>query len=114
MNLFMPPLKGLDGFKGPMQQQFELFHELNPEVYDMIVGIALDLKEMGFKNAGIALIFERLRWLYAIQTTGDDYKLNNNYRAFYARLVMYREPELEDFFRLREQVLVYDPSTTEG
>lgn len=32
---------------------------------------------------------------------GDEYKLNNDYRAFYARLLMANEPELAGFFETR-------------
>jgi hypothetical protein len=36
----------------------------------------------------------------AISTTGD-FKLNNNYRAHYARLIMHQEPDLDGIFELR-------------
>lgn len=95
------------------QQGFEDFHRANPSVYTMIVDIAHSLKKTGFRKCGIALIFERLRWVYAIQTQGDDYRLNNNYRAFYARLVMEKESGLNNFFRVREQRFDYNPAETE-
>lgn len=37
-----------------------------------------------------------------LQTSGDKYKLNNNYTRHYSRLLMSREPELEGFFEVRE------------
>jgi hypothetical protein len=102
-----------NGISGPIEQRFEAFHKLNPHVYALIVDIAVDLKNRGFKKCGMKLIFERLRWLYAIQTQGGQYKLNNDYTAYYARLVMHREKALDGFFRLREQRAdQYDPSKT--
>jgi hypothetical protein len=88
--------------KGELERQFEAFHRLNPHVYEAIVEIALDLKKgRGFWKGGMKMIFERLRWLYAIQTRGEEYKLNNNYTAFYARVVMATVPELDGFFETR-------------
>lgn len=98
------------GYKGVMEKQFEAFHSANPHVYTAILRISLGLKDMGFRRCGMKMIFERLRWMYAIQTMGDDnFKLNNNYTAYYSRLVMAQQPELDGFFQLREQVLRYDP-----
>ena len=87
--------------KGTRELQFEAFHKLNPHVYRSVVAIALDLQKRGFRKGGMKMIFERLRWLYAIQTVGEDYKLNNNYTAYYARLVMETVPDLVGFFEVR-------------
>jgi hypothetical protein len=51
-------------------------------------------------------MWERLRWVSYIDVlrdeTAEKYKLNNNYKAEYARFIMRREPDLEGFFRTRE------------
>jgi hypothetical protein len=91
------------GTGGTMAERFQSFHALNPEVYLAIVEIARDLKGLGFNRGGMKMIFERLRWLHAIDTKGDDFKLNNNFTAFYARLVMEMEADLAGFFEIREQ-----------
>ena len=98
--LLQPP-RGGTGLT--LLERFQAFHAANPEVYMAIVEIARDLQNMGFERTGIGLIFERLRWLHALQTKGDEYKLNNNHRAFYARLIMGQEPDLDGFFHVREQ-----------
>ena len=82
-------------------ERFAAFHEQNPQVYRLIVRIARQAKALGARRFGIAACFERLRWVY-LETHGDIYKLNNTYRAFYARLVMDREPDLADLFETRE------------
>ena len=87
--------------KGGTEQRFEAFHLANPHVYDHIVEIALDLKSRGFGRCSIWLIFNRLRWLYAIQTRGSEYRLNNNFTAYYARLVMATRSDLDGFFETR-------------
>ena len=46
-------------------------------------------------------LFEFLRFSYALQTSGDSYKINNSYAPFYARLLMRNEQALAGFFNLR-------------
>ena len=86
-----------------LYDQFLWFHEANPEILIILEKISLDLVQQGWDKGSINLIFERVRWLYAIQTRGDKYKLNNNHRAFYARLLMMVNPGLDGFFSIRHQ-----------
>ena len=39
---------------------------------------------------------------WRVATNDPEYKLNNNYRAYYARLMMYREADLMDVFDIRD------------
>lgn len=57
--------------------------------------------ETGRHKLGIKTLYERARWEIALATTDPDFKLNNNFTAFYARLIMRREPDLADLFDLR-------------
>lgn len=85
-------------------ERWQRFHDANPHIYESLRDMALALKRRGFSKCGIALLWERLRWLSYIQTQGEDeYKLSNSHRAYYSRLLMKNEPELEDFFNLRRQ-----------
>ena len=84
-----------------IQERFEQFHAMNPHVYTHIVAIARELRRRGFRRIGIGMIFERLRWLHALATQGDDFKLNNNFRSRYARLIMDAEADLADAFEVR-------------
>jgi hypothetical protein len=88
----------------PVADRFRRFHEANPHVYRELVRLARALKVRGFGHAGMKSLFEQLRWQWAWRTKGQErYKLNNNYTAHYARLIMKREPDLEGFFRTRER-----------
>ena len=87
--------------------KFLAFHRDNPEVYDRLRDLSLQLRRRGRAVYGIKSLFEVLRWKMAIETTDEDFKLNNNYTSFYARLLMWSEPELRNFFRLREQRLPF-------
>jgi hypothetical protein len=47
------------------------------------------------------MLFEVLRWRRMLRTAGDEFQLNNNYRSYYARLIMLQESDLEDVFETR-------------
>ena len=86
-----------------MAEKFEAFHAANPHVYETIVFRALVLKKRGHRRVGIASIFESMRWDHLMSTDGSEpFKLNNNYRAYYTRLIEHRVPDLRDFFTRRE------------
>lgn len=82
------------------KERFDRFHAANPGVYRELARLARYLRGREIQRTAIALLFERLRWTY-LETHGDPYKLNNTYRAFYARLLMELEPDLEGFFITR-------------
>ena len=84
-------------------QRFEAFHAANPVVYRELRSMALNIRRGGAAHYGIAGLFEVLRYRYSLQTSGDSFKLNNDFRALYARLLMDNEPELLDFFETRER-----------
>jgi hypothetical protein len=85
-----------------IQERFESFHATNPHVYQNLKRLSLQLKRRGNRRGSIGMLFEILRHQYMMQTSGDDYKLNNNFRSRYARLLQAQEPELRGFFETRE------------
>lgn len=86
-----------------LEQRFLEFHAANPAVYTELVRLARDLRERGSTKIGISMLFEVLRWRSMRTASADEFKLNNNHRAFYARLIMEREPDLRGYFDLRAQ-----------
>lgn len=96
----------LEAGEGRHDAAARAFHEANPEVLDEIVGLARRWRERRPTRIwGIAAAFEVLRWQVAMRTedTRSDFKLNQNYRAWYAREIMRRHPDLEGVFRTRKQ-----------
>jgi hypothetical protein len=90
------------GPKRTIEADFWEFHHRNPIVYNGLVRLARKWRERrGTEKLGIGMLFEVLRWDLAISTEGDAFKLNNNYRSYYARLIMTREPDLEGVFETR-------------
>ena len=82
--------------------RFEKFHARNPHVYGNLRELALAARRAGQRRSGAKALYEILRYA-TIVTTGEIFKLNNNFTAIYARLLMKQEPELRGFFTLRER-----------
>ena len=89
-------------FGQTIADRFEQFHRDNPRVYAVLVRLAREwVRTTGRRKVGISALFERTRWEIAIETKSPDFKLNNNFRAFYARLLMAEHEDLDDIFDLR-------------
>lgn len=96
----LPPTT-IEDHGGTLEHQFAAFHAANPWVYDALRDMALELVHAGHPRVGIGMLFEVLRWRYMRSTVGSDFKLNNNWRSRYARLLAASEPELAEAFELR-------------
>jgi len=85
-----------------IEQAFLAFHQDNPHVYRELVALARQAHARGVRRIGMKMLFEVLRWNVALRTGGDDFKLNNNYTSYYARLIMLHEPDLDGIFETRQ------------
>jgi hypothetical protein len=88
---------------GTIQERFEEFHRLNPWVYEAIEKLAADWIGRGRKRLGIGMLWEVLRWQYAMRTqdVSSEFKLNDHYRSRYVRLLLRKHPEWTEVFELR-------------
>lgn len=84
-----------------IEEAFWRFHGQNPHVYDQLVRLARQAVRRGATHLGIGMLFEVLRWRHTLATGGDEFRLNNNYRSYYARLIMMNERDLEGVFETR-------------
>lgn len=98
---FTPIVEEADPRAGTITERAERFHAANPQIYAVAVKIARGIKAAGMAHYGIGAVWEILRY-QSLHIGGDIYRLNNNYRAFYARLIMQQEPDLEGFFATRD------------
>lgn len=96
----LPPMVTVPAY-ATLAERFEAFHALNPQVYDALRGMALQMKRRGMRRYSIKAMWEVLRF-QGIAAHGDAYKLNNSFASAYARLLMEREPELDGFFEVRQ------------
>jgi hypothetical protein len=81
--------------------KFEKFHTDNPHIYLLFRHFALEAIKAGRNILSANMIAERIRWETTVTTKGDGYKINNNYRAYYARMFMREHPDLDGCFRVR-------------
>lgn len=90
--------------KPPIVARFAEFHQANPSVYEDLVTLARRAHRAGAERVGMKMLFEVLRWERFIKGSKDveGFKLNNDFTACYARLIMAREADLAGLFETRE------------
>ena len=82
-----------------IQSRFMAFHREHPEVYVKLVQMARQSKALG-KPVGIGCLWENLRWNFWIEKD-EEWKMPNDYRSRYARVIMENNSDLEGFFETR-------------
>jgi len=95
-----------------LQAEFDRYHQENPKVYEAFKRLTFQLINAGRENFSASAVVERIRWGVSIGEYGpDDFKINNNYRAFYARLFHVEHPNHDGFFRTRKQKSAQEDAT---
>lgn len=91
-----------------LEREARQFHRKNPHVFDTCESLAAKaIARQG--KIGIGAIWEKMRWEVMMGTieigvnpdTGEPLKLNNNYRAYYARWLLYKHPHWADALHIR-------------
>lgn len=82
-----------------LKEKFEIYDQANPEVYDKFKEASLIAAEHRLNFAAITII-NQIRWESMI-SGNDDFKINNNYSAYYARKFMDDHKEHSGLFRTR-------------
>tara|TARA_R100001163_G_C4987416_1_gene141284 strand:+ start:454 stop:786 length:333 start_codon:yes stop_codon:yes gene_type:complete len=86
-----------------LELQWHACKNKNKSLLPTLARMARELKRCGYTHYSINGLFEALRW-ETRHSTGDlGLKVNNNHRAFAARDLMSIYPDLDGFFRVREQ-----------
>lgn len=88
--------------KSRLERAFEEFHWGNPSVYKLFKKFAFEVIRKGHQQYSADAIMHRVRWETNVVTSDDEFKVNNNHVAFYARMFMRDFPEYKGFFRLRK------------
>lgn len=98
-----------------IERRFVLFDRVNPQIYAALEADALRELAKGTNYIGIGKLCEELRFNQNVITrygaasgnicasglSKEQFKLNNNFRSLYARLIIHRHPELDGVIRLR-------------
>jgi len=88
-----------------LRDQVKAFHRQHPKVWYLFCQFTEELIDRGFSHYSAKGVFERIRWETAeADSARNEFKLNNNYSAFYARAFMRCNPEHDGFFRTRQQI----------
>lgn len=93
-------------FMSRLEKEFLIFHFDNPHIAEKIRQLIRNHRRISGIHSvlGIAMLWEVMRWDFSMIThvpEGVEYKLCNNHRAYYARLIM-EEEEFEGVFNIRE------------
>lgn len=96
MNLFENEIKS------EAEHKFDKFDAENPRVYELFKRFALSAIQKGRNRIGARLIIERIRWETMVETTDEDYKINNNYAPYFVRKFIKDFPEYSDRFQIRQ------------
>ena len=94
----------LDDDLWSIQERFERFHTHHPEVAEQLVLLTRRAMLAGRNKVGMGMLFEVLRWerlLAGLPDETETYKLNNDYRSRYARMIMATHPELDGIYETR-------------
>lgn len=84
-----------------LEERFAAFDRANPQVYRLLARLALQMASLQ-RRFGIKMLYERLRFEYALRVAGDDqYKLNNDYTSRYARKLLQEYPQLGRWMETR-------------
>lgn len=84
-----------------LKEEFRKFHRENPGVVRELIRLLEDAQAAGRRRVGMKMLFEVLRYNRLITTNGDQFKLNNNYTAFYTRLIKRQRPDLGELLVTR-------------
>ena len=76
------------------------WHKENPQVWDKFKEYTFDAIGSGRRHYSHWAIVNRIRWNKEIETSGEDFKISNDYISFYARLFHAKYPEYDGFFKL--------------
>lgn len=83
------------------RDRFEAFRRDHPEVERELVRLSRQALHRG-KKVGIKAVYEVARWNMNLERDpAEEFKLNNNYTAHYARRIMAKHPDLDGFFETR-------------
>ena len=86
-----------------LEASFLIWAARNPGVVGLFFKFADLAWDSGRRPFGAKMIVERIRWEMATRKDShEDFKINNNYTAYLARMYVRRNPERDSLFKFRE------------
>jgi len=88
-------------------KQWVTFHRANPRVYELFEYYTFQTIQAGHKRYSADAVVHRIRWHVNIETRPvDEFKINNNFVSYYARLFMRKNRQYSGFFETRVRTSV--------
>ena len=84
-----------------LEETFDRFDRESPNVWRLFKSFTFQAINAGHKHYSADAIVHRIRWHTSVETRGDDFKINSNHVAYYARKFAELFPEHAAFFRMR-------------
>ena len=89
--------------RSEIQRRFHEFHTAHPEVLEALITTLREAKnERGYQKWSIGGAYEVVRWTSPIRVNNFAFKLNNNFRSRYARMIVDQCPDLDGFIEMRQ------------
>jgi len=88
-------------YSGEQMRRFLKFHHDNPAVYKEFKRLAKQWKDSGKNRCSAALLGNVLRWHVSLETTDEEFRINNNWLPLFARMLAFQHSEYLDFFVFR-------------
>lgn len=84
--------------------KWEKWHNENPQIWSYFSMFTAEVISSGKKRISHWLIINRIRWETSVVTKGNDFKISNDFIAFYARLWNEKYPEYNYIFHTKKMV----------
>jgi hypothetical protein len=84
--------------------EWEDYHRENPLIWKYFEKFAFEAVDRGHRKISHWLIINRIRWEVYIVTTGEEFKISNNFIAFYARHWQETYPPYKELFNTKRMV----------
>lgn len=82
-------------------RRFALYHEENPHVYARFKEYVHRIRLTGREKYSAWVVIQVIRWEHDVASRGEVFKINNDFIALYARMLIAEYPEFETFLELR-------------
>mgnify|MGYP003639177176 FL=1 len=78
------------------------WHEKNPHIYPLFERFCKEALGAGHQKLSAWLIVNRIRWETSVVTRDGDFKISNDFIAYYGRLFIYYNPQYHGFFSTKK------------
>lgn len=88
--------------RSEMEKKFWEYHRKNPHIYWAFDRFSHEAVRSRRDSFGASMVIERVRWYLNVETDSDDgFKVNNNFKAYYARLWTRNNPQHKGLYYKR-------------